>query len=310
MAFALGHLGHTLVLLADNSSIPKELFLGHRYTKAEVEESFPHNLNIELASNDSLLSDPPDVVFGWARSARSVLFHLFPILKKSNPSIKLAFFTGNDSDKYPWAHVKNILLTDGAVIKHVSAINVPNWMLWTPWIDFENELAFKNTSTNPSVGSYIGRYTSRFPNSYNLLVTLREQYRKLSLALCDFYIYENSSRKQTLINMRAHAATMHVKEAEGFGYSIIESLAIGRPVFLYRPFSKNKRYRRWCIEGKTAFYFSSPEEFNEKLHRYMNDPEWQIKVQKECAQTIRKIINNHNEAQRLQYFLDNLVPQG
>ncbi len=312
-AFALEHLGHTLVI-AGPTCHPTNFNLGCRLSQQEADERWPQ-CNVKVLEKGELFKNPPDVVFAWGpvEAVNAFLYNIWPRLKKRNKRVKLAYFTGNDTDvdcAYHIPFIKNIVLTDSRGIVKISNSNVPNWMLWTPWIDFDHSLQFKGGSNSPSVGTYVGAYKERFPEEYQKCVDTSDSFNLQGEVPCSFFRYTWVPHDEVIEKMREHCATLHCRQ-EPFGYSIIESLSVGRPVFLYRPYSQAplRRYLRWCIEGETAFYFSSQEEFNKKLELYLSDAELRNRMQLQCAETVREIINNHHEARRLQKFLDNLVDQ-
>ena len=118
-------------------------------------------------------------------------------------------------------------------------------------------------------------------------------------------IYEEEFKKRAVADRKALAEIL-LKQAEGFGYAIIESMACGRPVFLYRKFAKGKRYLGWSEEGRTAFFFGSQDEFDQKMRHWVEDAEFRHGVQADCAARIRELISNEDQAEILGSFLHNL----
>ena len=323
LAISLGKLGHTLVLPGIGCH-PKDENLGTRITPDYLlEKSLEGYANIEIAEGKDLFLNPPDIVIVWANN------NLPRILKPNNLSkkkrIEFVYFTGNGSELRHKTGVKHALITDGTSEADAVATGVEHYIKWIPWIDFDDTLKFIDCETSNSIGSYIRAYENRFPEAadYFQIFTLGcTDYigSDLKFIQYDTHIdgFDTSpkgngimNRKDFIARMRKHVATLHIRPFEPFGYSVLESISIGRPVFLYRPYCEgNTRLKRWCIEGETAFYFSTQEEFNEKVARYLGLPEAERKeLQQKCALRVRSIINNELETNRLGAFLQRVVQQ-
>ncbi|NGX31406.1 MAG: hypothetical protein K940chlam8_00774 [Chlamydiae bacterium] len=202
--------------------------------------------------------------------------------------------------------LKNILVSDNTFHIWAKAVNPNcNVVRWIPWIDFEH-YAYKGPSDYLEMGCYIVGFQHVWPNEFKQSTNFVEHYKINFNIPINFTVTNGVSQKELPNVMHNTIATLHIKSIEGFGYSILESLACGRPVFLCREFAKGKRYTTWCIEGKTAFYFDTAEEFCQKLHKFVVDKEYRHFIQETTARTVREIINNEEQAQILQTFLDNL----
>jgi hypothetical protein len=321
MAFALNYLGHTLLVTGESfspknpgitlsyaSNYPKNSYLYPYVTK----ENLPWlNLppNVEIIENDELFINPPDVVFiGYTPIEREVLSQIWPKLKEIGKT-KLAYFTGADVAPYllyEVAYLKNLLVTDNSFHIWAKKVN-PNChvLQWIPWIDFD-QYQYQGPSDQMTIGIYIVDLKNRIPMDYNLSMELINAYHSAARTKIHFIFHDSTPQAQVPKAMHQTIATLHIKHIEGFGYSIIQSLAMGRPVFLFREYSNGRRYLEWCIEGKTCFYVSSEKEFFKKLNKLVQDRSYRHSIQSLCAKTIRKIINNEENALKLQSFLENL----
>jgi hypothetical protein len=108
--------------------------------------------------------------------------------------------------------------------------------------------------------------------------------------------------------MKESSGTMHIKPLEGYGFSIIESMASGRPVFLYEPYSLLKSYRNWCIAEKIAIYFNSRDELVRKIDRYFSDSDYRYRLQENAARSVRLLVDYEEQSENLKnhfhYVLD------
>jgi leucyl-tRNA synthetase len=99
---------------------------------------------------------------------------------------------------------------------------------------------------------------------------------------------------------------LHVKRLEGYGFAIIESMARGRPVFLFDPLTADKSYLQWSELGTTAFSFSNGQSYEDQAKKILNDEEYRHKVQENCAKRIRSLVDNEEQNEKLKIFLENL----
>lgn len=326
MALALQHLGHTLVLPGESFD-PKsdrpgfKISYGTYFKKNPLESgsytSFfserPEECtflmqNVEVIENDEMLSDPPDVLFVNCKEVEKSVCQIWDYFNKQNTSCpKLAHFSGNNATRYKSRYVKNLVAVDAYTASYYDRSKT-NIIFWIPWIDFEN-LTFEGVSDSPVLHSYIGHYGDILKKSAEVYTetVLKAQQDFPEVAIIS---YPNSNQmvrhNQIPALIQQSCATLHVKETEGFGYTIIESLAKGRPVFLKRSFSQGSRLMNWCIEGRTAFFFDDYAEFHDKLDRFVSDADYRRRVQTDCAQLIRVLIDNEKQAKVLDRFLQDL----
>jgi len=97
-----------------------------------------------------------------------------------------------------------------------------------------------------------------------------------------------------------------VKNFEGFGYTIIQSLAKGRPVFLKRSFSEGQKLMNWCVNNQTALFFDDSAQFSKTLNCYLYDETYRVNLQNNAARQIRRMINNERQALIFENFIQNL----
>ena len=327
MALVFRHLGHTLVLPGEsfdpNSLQPGlKISYGSFFKKNPIDTlSFtpffsdsPEDCdflkhNVEVIENDALLTHPPDVLFVNCKQVEKDMYQILKHYKKNKkPLPKVAHFSGNNNTVYDSKYVSNLIAVDAFTAKNYDRMKT-NIIFWIPWIDFEN-FEFEGVSDSPVLNSYIAHYykTPSKPTAslFNEVVTQA----KAQFPWLEINSYPNGKTIEHITVMpylfNTSCATLHIKKTEGFGYTIIESLAKGRPVFLKRSLSEGSRLMNWCIEGKTAFFFDDYAEFQYKLSRYLEDEEFRHQVQRDCAQTIRQLIDNEKQARILDRFLQNL----
>jgi hypothetical protein len=327
IARAFQHLGHTLVVPGNSfspfSSAPGLKLKGTSYFEKNPLEtshfislfsknspetcSFLTN-NIEVIENDEMIAHPPDVLVANWLGVEKGIYNIYEYLlthghcKKND--VKIVHYSGNNSTVYNKRCVKNLISVD-AFTAQLHNPEDTHIIFWIPWINFD-ALQYQGFSDQCLLGNYISHYyASAFKKSFsifdNMTTHFKAEFPQLEIASPPF-----GPRDELLSYVDQSCATLHIKESEGFGYTIVESIAKGRPVFLKRSFSMGSRLMNWCIEGKTAFFFDEYEEFEAKLRRYLEDQEYRHAVQRECAVTARRLIDNEKQARILEKFLQNL----
>ncbi len=308
MAIAFNHLGHILVA-PDESFNPQSSSQG---PKLQFNECFKRNPRdypypIEIINNQEILRNPPDVIVINGLEVEADLLHLWKQLKALGKPVKLVHFSGNSDTAFNAHFVKNLIAVD-AFTGHRFEETAPHIIFWIPWINFDT-LSFNGPSDDPAMNSFLSlHYSVGFVQGRAIFQMIT------AAAMQDFPLMpirapETLPQEQVYSLMDKSWATLHCKEYEGFGYTIIESLAKGKPVFLKRSFSQGKRLMNWCIEGKTAFFFDDYDEFKSKVQFYLSDISARRHIQQECAETIRRMINNEHQLLVLDNFLKNLLLQ-
>ena len=277
--------------------------------------------NVIVGSKERILDEKPDILFvSCFENQFEVIEHLWGPLKHSGT--KLAFFSANDywDTAYPWRNVdergipivQNYVAADRLAVALCNSHGTPNWIDYRPWIDYDK---FKYEGTNDSnrVGSYINEYQSNFPQAYSIYdyITKEEGFKDF-----DFFQCDDKSRDEVVSEMNNSFCSLHLKNLEGYGYSIIESMAMGRPVFLYRAFAGDKSYRDWAIEGETCFFFGNPvdpnftdegyDELMFKLKKLHEDESFRHETQRKCSESIRQLVNNEEQTENFRLFLENI----
>jgi len=306
MAKAFNLLGHTIIIPSSDYKIthrPPQQFSqfvwNETWTQEKADKEFSTK-NVKILNKQEILDLKPEVVFITNfESQFEILNEIWPILKSNS---KLACYSGNDywDGAYPFYIIKNYLMADytGFVLAQKYGVN---HLYYKPWIDYD-QCNFTGTSDNPSIGIYIHSYEKNFPNDYKNYLTLKEH-----TPFVNYDLHDNSTHQQVIEAQNTNFATLHLKQLEGYGIAVIESMARGRPVFLHREQSRNKSLSQWSIENLTALYFSSFEEYNAKLKAFTESKDYRHYLQVNTASAIRQIINNQKETEKLGHFLNNLV---
>lgn len=324
VALAFHHLGHTLVVPGKTFS-PSSPTHGIKLSGSDCFEKNPlesaHFVslfsktspescaflkNIEVIENHEIINNPPDVlVVNW-KGVEDEIYNLFQhILQHSQKKdVKLVHYSGNNCTIYNKNYVKNLIAVDACTAQFYDASRT-HIVSWIPWINFE-AFQYNGFSDQLSINNFLSHnYDTSFAMSYSIFQDITNRL-KMKFPQLKILSPKFMPRDEVLSSMDQSCATVHIKETEGFGYTIIESIAKGRPVFLKRSFSLGSRLMNWCIEGKTAFFFDDYQECEKKVKKYLENQEYRHQVQNDCAMTVRKLIDNEKQARILDNFLQNL----
>ncbi len=294
-------LGHSLLVPGSSFDDPQELFsiTSQKASTQTVMNAFTEELkrSVEIVEIKDILANPPDILFITSQENEAPILKLYLWLKRTKPSIKLVYFSGyHSTDKYSPLFCKNLIALNGTSARSFQDQTV-NHIIWFPWVDTDHPVAVPeemeiHSYLKPDSTREFRQYedfTSRFLNSHK------------GISFTRMPPFEG-----TFQSMKSNCcAILHCEDAVGSGYTIADTLASGCPVFLYRPLFKNSRLMDWCIEGKTAFFFETYEEFEKKLETFFSSFH-RTGVSQRCQDSLKLLINNEKQARILQNFFDHL----
>lgn len=314
-AIALQHLGHTIVLPGESfdlkSPIPGcklpfgEFCNKKKITSGEVLSFLEGLKNVEVLENDELWNHPPDVFIVNTTLVEQAIYDICIGLQANGyKNIKLVHHSGNNGFHFNGNMVKNLIATD-AYTEHFFDRPKVNIIFWIPWIEFE-KFPFEGVSDNLILNSYLSlHYQVGFSKSFQVFNEISQEFAN-DFPYAKIELPPRLKQNEMSSKINESCATLHIKETEGFDYTIIESLAKGRPVFLKRSFCVGSRLMNWSIEGQTAFFFDDYQEFKRKVQPFIENAEYRHQIQKSCADTIRRIIDNEKQLLVLEKFLQDL----
>lgn len=306
IAKALNKLGHTLILPSNEyipSNFPPKEFnqwiWNTTWTQEKADIEFQHK-NVRVLNKDQILDIKPEIVFITSfESQFEILNEIWPHLKEKS---KLACYSGNDywDGAYPFYIIKNYLCADYVGYFLANKYKV-NHLYYKPWVDYDR-CTFDGPTDGNIVGIYISEYEKNFSQEYKISKSLQEE-----TPYIDYHYHTSSSQEELTKTLKSSIATQHIKHLEGYGISVIESMACGRPVLIHRQMAKNKSLMQWGIENTTALFFESNYEYIAKLKALYESKDYRYYLQNMTASVIRQIIDNDRETEKLGHFLNNLV---
>jgi hypothetical protein len=109
--------------------------------------------------------------------------------------------------------------------------------------------------------------------------------------------------------MKSSAFTYHYKpEGDGFGHSIHNTFACGRPAIVYRPFYENKLAGELMQHGTTCIDIAKfhPHEVAE-LIKFYSRPDNHLRMCENAHNRFKQLVNFDEEETKIRQFIDRLV---
>lgn len=293
---AFNEIGHEL-LLAGHSFQKHDTYkinYGRKWTQGEADNGLRMS-NVHIVEVEELFDNPPDIIMIMCDMVETDVLKIWSELKTRS---KLVYYSGNDNQPYNFNILQNLLAADQATYDRAIRVGKHVLKYW-PWIDYES-FRYEGPSDSRIVRTYIHNYPRLFRVGHQIATQAMQTVTDI-----EWEVIDNTPKNKTPQLMRDSVATLHIKELEGYGYAIIESLACGRPVILYKPFTRNRTFMNWCIDEQTAIIFNSVPDFKERITQYMKD-DVRVAMQEKCQTVIRQKINNQEQTANLKQFLENL----
>lgn len=297
-------LGHDIIIPTYRASaIPphgSDFIWNSSMTDTEIKH-FYHNA--VPANLEQIIDLKPDVLF---INTFENQFEILQNIKPHLPNAKIVAYSGNDywDGAYDFNTIKNYIPLDNTG-KFLARKYQVNYIDFFPWIFYDNDpfmgnesLDIQKNKDSKTIGTYIFNYKKLFNDAYNLYESIT---KKLNF---NFILHDQTDLWNYIKDIKKSFCTLHIKPLEGFGYSIVESMACGKPVLVYTPYSQGKAYNQFLYEGVTGFRFSNMRELTNKINFIYEN---QYEISEQCGNKIRQIINNEEQTQKLHKFLENLI---
>jgi len=258
-----------------------------------------YNKNIKVISKKDFFDIKPDIIFITAYENQFEILN--ELWSKQNWSAKLCFYSGNDYWKgaYPLEYVKNYLAADLTGIQ-IAQENHLNYLKYVPFLD-ENEYKFAGNNDSNIFITAIGEYPKLFRDDFIYYNEL-----KASTPFVDYQLHTKSLHDTVISSLRGVSASLHIKRLEGMGLFLSESILLGRPPFIFKPHSINKRYQEFLLDEISAIYFENKQEYVDKSFKYINNKEYRNKLQESTAKFAKEYFDNQKNLIELNQFLNKL----
>jgi hypothetical protein len=302
VAGSLRRIGMTMVVNDETASLGPTT--DGRYSAERARDTL--GPDVEVVGGEDILARPPDVMIVGRRDHEPAMYELWRRLNEIRPVVFCAY-SGVYQAPYTFRRYHGIIATDVAtrIVARTHGI---------PALKFFPDFAFDEYSYVPELPSgrvvlrsYTNHLAKRFPFAHRFHAVCAEA---LAARFGDRVTVENVqgvSRQRTRELMVESTATLHIKDQEGFGWSVVESLATGRPVISQAGLSRNMAYLEWTGEAARDLVFVTPDGLVRIVERLQDDLDWRARLQREAAETIRQRYDPAAHAEALGEFLTALV---
>ena len=156
-----------------------------------------------------------------------------------------------------------------------------------------------------TVNSYIHYYKKYWKNSYNIFKKMSEEFPNIK------FVSNGFEEDKVLISpldvaeaMNSSLATAHIKEKEGYGHTVIESMSCGIPVIAPRALIRGKIMENW-VTNDTAIIFDNINDFRDRFNKYLLGDN--VAMSKKAIEVINREINVEEQASKMKKFLEELI---
>jgi glycosyltransferase involved in cell wall biosynthesis len=199
------------------------------------------------------------------------------------------FLISNDTHTYNQSDIKNKLL-----------------FYLPPDYDFYHKL--DRCEDSFIVPSYIHFYEKYWRESWGIYNTIRQINQ--DIAFIPFGVSDNNRTPHLLFTTDVRRTLgisrllLHIKELEGYGWSLLEAISCGIPVVASKVFTVGKTCEHFLIEGKTVrFLYNGASEFR----TIFDDIEDLNRISEEGPKFIREFINEEEQYTKIRTFFEEVV---
>lgn len=219
---------------------------------------------------------------------------------------KFVVRAGNNSVPYNHAHSNFLISNDTHTYNQCNIQNKLLFYLPPDYSFYTKQTWYEDSYIVPS---YIHFYENYWRASWNIYSQIRMDNRDIAFinfgASADGFKYPNLNNandvKRTLGISRC---LLHVKEAEGYGWSLLEAISCGIPVIAVKAFVKGKTCEHFLIEGKTAFLLTND---TSEFRRVFDDIEYLRTISETGPIFIRDFINEEEQYDNIKKFFEEVV---
>nr|WP_312162084.1 hypothetical protein [Brevundimonas diminuta] len=302
VASSLNSVGMPLYIAG--SSFAPNVGVHKKYTQNEATELFGQN--VYIYEGNEIFDNPPDIVISGREDSEIELFSLVEKIRSSKFCSFLAY-SGNFHSHFNWE------IYQGAICTDLATRMIARWR-GIPAIEYRPAFSFDSFPYQPGhrekdiiLRSYIQTFEERYPTAFKIHDAIS---RKYNSDLWPNVLIENvrdKSLSEVERLMRESVATIHIKDQEGFGWSVLESLSVGRPLILQSGLAKHMAMTNWAIHNETALYFEDEKDLENIVIKLRDDIDWRVDFQRKTASKIRSLYDFYSSARELGKFLEHMA---
>ena len=302
MCYVLGELLNYNIFIPD-TSWATVIGYGDKWNLNKIETYFAKNPNVKTISWEEFKDSTIDIVMSPCIEQQADIIK--NIIIPFQDRYKYVSYYGNEyvNGYIPWQYFKNHLSAD--LNSHIEAIHSGvHAARILPPIKYE-DYPFKFNTTSMDINTYIHYYQYSWKSGYAMYQAIKEIFQQYKFRHYGKHGEEEIDELDMYSKITQSAATIHLKDREGYGMSVIESMASGRPIIGFRPVISTKRLAAWVTDN-VSILFDSVEELSVKLDKFAIVDN-RMELQHKCAEHIRNTIVPSEQAIIIKKFMENLV---
>lgn len=218
---------------------------------------------------------------------------------------KFVVRAGNNNVPYNKSHSDFLITNDTYTYKNC---DIPNKLfLYLPLdYDFYCKQAWQRDST--LVTSYIHYYSKYWQNSYHKYDVIRRA--NTDIAFINFGVSGTDECTPSLTNpvdvrrmLGVSRCVLHVKEKEGYGWSILEAISCGIPVIAPKVYVVGKTCESFLVEDKSVIFIENTSDFRKAF----DNVDQLCKLSEIGPKFIRELINLEEQSSNMKKFFEEVV---
>jgi hypothetical protein len=181
------------------------------------------------------------------------------------------------------------------------------------------------TDSKPRINCYIQGYVHGYPRGWGIYEQLRSRLADFAefrlfgadnpdgfllpaeAVIVRFPPVEHSGRQ--IDELRRSWMTVHIKEWEGYGFNVVKSLLVGRPVIALKDMIFDKTMQYFCVDGVSAIMepLSRLDILCDRVRRYIARPNELAELCESAQRYARMILSPDTQWKKLERFLERLA---
>ena len=225
---------------------------------------------------------------------------------------KLIVRAGNNNVKYRKCHADYLISSD---IQTMNASNIKHKLFLLMPPDYEQFSPQEWNSSSNIAASFINNYKRNWARSWSIYAMIvnhnkQIQFRNYGIGRGGHKYLKTPNEIVNALN--SSKAVLHVKEQEGYGWSMLETISCGTPLIVYRPFTRDKTCSKFLVDGVTCLFIDRHgSEKHPSRHEHFranfNDMERLSEIHQSGHKWIRNYINTEECVDKLKTFIENTV---
>jgi hypothetical protein len=223
----------------------------------------------------------------------------------SQTGSKFVVRAGNNDVPYNKSHSNFLITNDTHTYKNC---NIPNKLFFylPPDYDFYRKQEWHEDSM--IVTSYIHYYRKYWQKSYHKYDVIRRA--NTDIAFVNFGVSGDDGYAPSLVNpsdvrrtLGVSRCSLHIKEREGYGWSILEAISCGIPVIAPKVYVVGKTCESFLVENKSVVFIENTADFRNAF----NNVDQLYKLSETGPKFIREFINMEEQGNNMKKFFEEVV---